>query len=72
MSRKKKVIHVKDLIIKADNVIIERRPGYRDPIFRMPRGEDIRREETESSEDVTSLDESRDEDDDRRRPFSWV
>jgi len=40
LSEKKQVILVKDLVIKADNVIIERgkRP-HRDPIFGFPRGE---------------------------------
>jgi len=38
LSEKKQVIHVKDLVIKADNVYIEggRRP-YRDPFFGFPK-----------------------------------
>lgn len=68
----KKVIHVKDLVIKADNVIIERAPGHhRDPFFGgLPRREEGIEERMESSYDVESED-HRDEDD-RRRPFSWI
>lgn len=38
MSSKKQVIHVQDLVIKADNVIIEprRRHHARDPFFGTP------------------------------------
>lgn len=71
MTQHKKVIHVKDLVIKADNVIIERRSGYRDPIFGMPRGLDRRRDQMESR-DEKRTGESGDDDKERRRPFSWI
>lgn len=69
MSDQKKVIHVKDLVIKADNVHIEpqRRP-YRDPFFgpRRPLTNE------ESSEAENSEKEESDDDKDERRPFSWI
>lgn len=76
MSDNKKVIHVKDLVIKADNVHIEseRRPHRPDPFFGF--GPRMRREEAETEAELTStesVDESEeDHDRDERRPFSWI
>ncbi|GAB3789772.1 hypothetical protein [Virgibacillus kimchii] len=78
MSGKKQVIHVKDLVIKADNVILDtpqRRRPPRHPLFGFPEDRrEGRQEEDESSSSGLDL-ESRDEkgkDDDERRPFSWI
>lgn len=68
----KKVIHVKDLVIKADNVIIERQGHHRDPFFGgFPRREEKLEGRMESSHDIES-DDRKDDDDDRKRPFSWI
>ncbi|MBO8156299.1 MAG: hypothetical protein H0Z32_07570 [Bacillaceae bacterium] len=77
--KNKKVIHVKDLVIQADNVIFEppRRPEPHkgpdrppfDPFFG-PR----RRDEDESSERESGESRDRkdfDEENPRRRPFPW-
>ncbi|AIF45224.1 hypothetical protein [Virgibacillus sp. SK37] len=76
MSEKKQVIHVKDLIIKADNVYIEpthqRRPREVDPFFgRAPRS-DREERDNESSEERFHHDESEEASEhkeERRRPF---
>jgi hypothetical protein len=71
MSENKKVIRVKDLVIEADNVIIEtkRRP---DPFFGGFRrgGEEERLESSSSRESVSGERDEGDEQD--RRPFSWI
>ncbi|RWZ55121.1 hypothetical protein EQV77_10745 [Halobacillus fulvus] len=73
MSEKKKVIHVNDLVIKADNVIIEpqhhdRHKDHRrdrvDPFFGRRKG----RESEESSSRRHHDDESSSS---RRKGFSW-
>ncbi|MFA1818924.1 hypothetical protein ACDX78_01770 [Virgibacillus oceani] len=75
MSDKKQVIHVKDLVIKADNVVLdtpERRRPPRHLLFGFP-GErrDEESESSSSSFDLESSDEKgKDEDD--KRPFSWI
>ncbi|TCT22393.1 hypothetical protein EDD68_10939 [Melghiribacillus thermohalophilus] len=74
--KNKKEIHVKDLVIKADNVIFEpprrpepprhrERPPF-DPFFG-PR----RREDEESSERREGDERDFDDEDYRRRPFPW-
>ncbi|HLR74348.1 MAG TPA: hypothetical protein VK077_03695 [Virgibacillus sp.] len=68
--KKKQVIHVKDLIIKADNVYIERGGHHHrhDPFFGSRSGDD----------GVGGRKESQRRDDDRHdrkgddRPFSWL
>jgi hypothetical protein len=70
MSENKRVIRVKDLVIEAENVIIEpkRRP---DPFFGgFRRGEDDRMESSSSSERRESSNREKDERD--RGPFSWI
>lgn len=71
MSERKKVIHVKDLVIKAENVYVERpRHQHRPHPFFGPRREfnSERREEgfyeSSESEDV--------DDEDKQGPFSWL
>lgn len=73
MSDKKQVIHVKDLIIKADRVVIEqKRPHKRehDPFFSRPAS---RLPEEDEKKDKS--DDQKDEHDhkgkDEGRPFSW-
>ncbi|WP_217585909.1 hypothetical protein [Lentibacillus saliphilus] len=70
MSDDKKVIHVKDLVIKAENVHIEpTRKRHRDPFFRRPQG-------VEAAEESSERDYSREDDEssdrDHRKPFSWL
>lgn len=81
MSDKKQVIHVKDLVIKADNVVLdtpERPRPPRHPIFGFPGDKREGKEELESSSsgfDLESSDEKGKDDrkdDDERRPFSWI
>lgn len=70
-NKNKRIIRVKDLVIEAENVILEtnRRP---DPFFGgFRRGEEERRES--SNRESVESDERQDDDDDRdRRPFSWI
>ncbi|SET15959.1 hypothetical protein SAMN05216389_10699 [Oceanobacillus limi] len=74
MSDNKRVIRVKDLVIKADNVYFEP-PRRRDPFFGgMVRD---RREDTDESsslkfESSSELVDDEREDKDERRPFSWI
>ncbi|WP_106497950.1 hypothetical protein [Lentibacillus sp. Marseille-P4043] len=73
MSDKKKVIHVKDLVIKADNVYVEPRHHRRyDPFF----GPGRQMEEQEDVESRSYDDDHHDNDDEsgdnRRPPFSWI
>lgn len=78
--RKKQVIHVKDLVIKADNVFIEPRrvprpPHRRDPFFSSRRIDEHendgyeQEEHFEEEEHKEADDEQRE--DERRSPFSW-
>ncbi|WP_277678585.1 hypothetical protein [Gracilibacillus dipsosauri] len=81
MSEKKKVIYVKDLVIKADNVRIEP-TRRRDPLFGGARQEpqaderehhhdnDDVREERDERHDHEEHDDHKDRDD--RPPFSWL
>ncbi|ELK45183.1 hypothetical protein QRD89_05880 [Halobacillus sp. ACCC02827] len=81
MSEKKKVIHVKDLIIKADNVIIEpqhHRPDHHgqkdrddfvDPFFGGRRHREEAAEESSSREKHHKKED--DESSDRRGGFRW-
>ncbi len=78
MSDKKQVIHVKDLVIKADNVVLDtpqRHRPPRHPLFGFP-GDKRQEEERESESSSSSFDlESSDEkgkDDGKRKPFSWI
>lgn len=82
MSDNKKVIHVKDLVIKADNVQVEtqqrRHPRY-DPFLGRPipeRGENEEpaNEERESEQNDEGEEKAEDENDERenRGPFSWI
>ncbi|MBP1969057.1 hypothetical protein J2Z83_001160 [Virgibacillus natechei] len=85
MSEKKQVIHVKDLVIKADNVIIEgtqQQQRRRDPFFGRYI-EDDRSKDVEAAQDVEHKPQEENKDDDgededkeseprfERRPFSW-
>lgn len=78
MSENKKVIHVKDLVIKADHVHVEpdrRSPRY-DPFFgrpiydqnEHPYGNKYQEEEEVKEEEH----EYEEEDRERRDPFSWI
>jgi len=73
MSEQKKVIHVKDLVIKADNVRFEpsRRPV--DPFFgpRRRREEGEENQETPKSENEQSEDEE-EKSERRRPPLFWL
>ncbi|WP_077357180.1 hypothetical protein [Virgibacillus halodenitrificans] len=76
MSEKKQVIHVKDLVIKADNVYVEptnqRRPRDVYPFFGRPRWDERDEKEKESSEEREHYGESGDHsehEEERRRPF---
>ncbi|SES26072.1 hypothetical protein SAMN04487944_1295 [Gracilibacillus ureilyticus] len=82
MSENKKVIYVKDLVIKADNVRIEPSRSQRpDPLFgprKQTLGEAEEREHRhEELEDIADdrkdhhHDKENDRDDDRK-PFSWL
>ncbi|MFD2045368.1 hypothetical protein ACFSTA_16910 [Ornithinibacillus salinisoli] len=85
MSENKKVIRVKDLVIKADNVYIEpQKRRERDPFFGgLGRERDLRDDVEDFESDNKVLESSskdfvgadRDDRDDRkddRRPFSWI
>ncbi|WP_102028066.1 hypothetical protein [Salirhabdus sp. Marseille-P4669] len=85
MSDKKREIHVKDLIIKAENVIFEQprheQPRRRqfDPFFGPRRVEGLededRKMDVEAESDFheeSSSSSSSEHDDNRRRPFSWI
>lgn len=68
VSDKKQVIHVKDLVIKADNVYVERpRHGRRDPFFDPKE----KRHNAESSDRKDHDKEESSEHKSERRPFSW-
>jgi hypothetical protein len=76
MSDKKKEIHVRDLVIKAENVIFEP-PKHRrvDPFFGPRRfEEDVDDVEVKVDVDVDVNDDESSSSDDRkrRRPFSWI
>ncbi|GEL77137.1 hypothetical protein [Tenuibacillus multivorans] len=77
MSERKKEIHVKDLVIKADHVVFERPERQADPFFWGPRPRRDERMEVEE-EEVTERDEHDDdehkeeEERDRRPPFFWI
>lgn len=82
MSDKKKVIYVKDLVIKADNVIIES-SHHRDPFFggRQRRVEDVEEQRTHHRDEERDEHENKhrhNHDDheekkhDDRPPFSWL
>lgn len=71
VSERKQVIHVKDLVIKADNVYIEpTRQHHRNPFFggrtQEEAAEDVHHEYREDVENKT--DEKKEE---RRDPFGW-
>ncbi|NBJ70911.1 MULTISPECIES: hypothetical protein [Clostridia] len=78
--RKKQVIHVKDLVIKADNVYIEpqrtpRPPYRRDPFF-SSRPIDEHENEGHEQDELFEEEEHKEADgehreDGRRSPFSW-
>ncbi len=72
MSEKKKVIYVKDLVIKADNVRIE--PTRRHDPFFGPRGVEDEEEELIEKDEVEEVADEQDDDDKEkgeRPPFSW-
>lgn len=75
MSDNRKVIHVKDLVIKADNVYFDRSDRrHRDPFFG-GRHDDERVEGAEDREHDDRDDESSNSDSDDnqdRGPFSWI
>lgn len=65
MSDNKKVIHVKDLVIKADNVRIE--PAHRpDPFFGR------KHPEVEEDTEEEKGKQHKKEDDHEKPPFSWL
>lgn len=74
MSEHKKVIHVKDLVIKADNVHIEperhRRGPRRDPFFGRWMGRDWEEESKESFDKHDRHDES--PENDKGKGPSWI
>jgi hypothetical protein len=74
VSEKKKVIYVKDLVIKADNVRIE--PTRRHDPFFGPRAVEAEDEELLEKETVEDVEDEQDDDDDKdkdvRPPFSWL
>ncbi|WP_182200016.1 hypothetical protein [Paraliobacillus salinarum] len=85
MSESKKVIHVKDLIIKADNVHFEptqqrterERPRPFDAFFGVRRRADEHVEpeqklEAEEAEEVEEETDEKEEPRSERRPFSWL
>ncbi|MBP1947216.1 hypothetical protein [Virgibacillus litoralis] len=76
MSDNRKVIHVKDLVIKADNVYFDRPDRRRrDPFFGDRQDDDESVEGTESSSHRDRDDESSSSDsndNDNRGPFSWI
>ncbi|WP_026571087.1 MULTISPECIES: hypothetical protein [Sediminibacillus] len=78
MSEKKKVIYVKDLVIKADNVTFEppRQPRrHVDPFFGPRRVEAEEVEEKEQVEAVETKDDEQEEahhEEDGRKGFSWI
>lgn len=83
VSEKKQVIHVRDLVIKADNVIIEgKQQRRRDPFFGRYI-EDDRSKDVEDAKDVEQKSQEENKNDDgededkesepkfEKRPFSW-
>ena len=83
MSDKKKVIYVKDLVIKADNVTIEPPKRHHrpfDPFFGPVRG--VEGEDDKGDRDFDEKEDKYDHDDaegvedessdDDKRPFSWI
>ncbi|MFD1040697.1 hypothetical protein ACFQ3N_20255 [Virgibacillus byunsanensis] len=74
MSDKKQVIHVKDLVIKADNVRIEPQRQRRDPFFgpRVMGERDESPESPEKRDDHDDRESSENKDDRDREPFSWI
>ncbi|PKR78362.1 hypothetical protein CEY16_00975 [Halalkalibacillus sediminis] len=68
MSDSKKEIHVKDLVIKADNVIFEQ-PRRENPFFGPRKMEEEAIEDIDKREDVA---EETDDDNDRKPPFYWI
>lgn len=78
MSGKKQVIHVKDLVIKADNVYVERGKGKHgqdqhtgDSFFgsQHEREESVRRESPDEQQHHKENESG--EQEERRRPFDW-
>ncbi|MCT2535673.1 hypothetical protein NC661_06635 [Aquibacillus koreensis] len=82
MSEKKKVIYVKDLVIKADNVVIESKkpePRRVDPFFGPgPKRDEVVADEVEEEkydkddDDIEAVEDHEDDKDDKKRPFSWI
>ncbi|SDL97472.1 hypothetical protein [Sediminibacillus halophilus] len=77
MSEKKKVIYVKDLVIKADNVTFE--PPHQprrhvDPFFgpRRVEAEEVMEKEQEEGEAVEEEQEEHHHEGDGRKGFSWI
>ncbi|MFD2629677.1 hypothetical protein [Oceanobacillus kapialis] len=73
MSERKQVIHVKDLVIRADNVYIEpSRPHHRNPFFGGRRQEEAEVEAHHKGVDEEEAfeDEKKDREE-RRDPFAW-
>lgn len=72
MSEKKQVIHVNDLVIKADNVIIEQPQSHRrDPFFGNRRINNEREEVREHQEQGESKEHHENEEREERRLFPW-
>ncbi|GEN45625.1 hypothetical protein [Alkalibacillus haloalkaliphilus] len=74
MSDSKKEIHVKDLIIRADNVHFESPERESHPWFGPRMDEEPRHEEMEEmvSEDVEMKEDDQDDGEERRPPFFWI
>ncbi|MCP8615604.1 hypothetical protein [Salirhabdus salicampi] len=72
MSDKKREIHVKDLVIKADNVIFEP-PLRRSPNPFSRRRQDEMVEDSANHDESSSVLDAKDDDEDPKRPpFSWI
>ncbi|KGX92723.1 hypothetical protein N781_15540 [Pontibacillus halophilus JSM 076056 = DSM 19796] len=82
--KKKRVIHVDDLVIHAENVIIEPRrqrpddrPRRMDPFFGNPRYQEAEAAEAEVeteevNEEAEATEEADTNDEQQRPPFSWI
>lgn len=73
VSEKKKVIHVKNLEVHAENVTIIPPHHRRDPFFG-PRREELENSVVDEEQEDNELEEveSESQDDQQRPPFSWI
>ncbi|MET3683356.1 hypothetical protein ABID56_001451 [Alkalibacillus flavidus] len=68
MSRSKKEVHVNDLIIRADNVMVEQAEKESQPWVKR----DVASDHHHDAEEFTKSDDEMDDDHDKRPPFSWI